>query len=121
MHNFENLEVYKKALCITDYIYEITKKYPKEELFLLTNQFRRAAISIVLNIAEGSGRTRKEFAHFLNMAKTSALECVACAEISKRRRYISEVDYKSVYNELEIIVKMLSKLRSHLQAQSSKL
>ena len=64
---FENLRVYQEALDFCDRVYKVTKKFPKEETFLLTNQLRRAAISIVLNIAEGSGRTKKEFKHFQNI------------------------------------------------------
>ena len=55
---FENLQVYQKSLRAVDEMYRLTKPFPKDELFLLVSQLRRAAISIVLNIAEGSGRTR---------------------------------------------------------------
>ncbi len=61
MHNFEKLDVYKRAVDIVDWLYDVTKKYPRDEMFLMVNQLRRAAISITLNIAEGSGRTKKSF------------------------------------------------------------
>jgi len=111
MHNFEKLDVYQRSLDISDYIYEITKKFPKEELFLLVNQLRRAAVSVVLNIAEGSGRSKKDFAHFLNMSRTSAYECTAIAQICLRRRYITESEYNKIYNDLEIIIKMINRLK----------
>ena len=114
MQNFENLNVYKRALNIVDDIYEITKSFPKEEIFLLTNQIRRAAISIVLNIVEGSGRTKKEFSHFLNMSRTSAFECIAAFQICLRRKYIIQNQFDNIYNELEIIIKMISKLKSSI-------
>jgi len=112
MHNFEKLNVYQRGLNIVDDIYEITKKYPKDEMFLLINQFRRAAVTIVLNIVEGSRRSKKEFVHFLNMSRTSAYECAALAQISLRRKYIDEEKYNYLYNELEIIIKMINKLKN---------
>ncbi|MBI5466493.1 MAG: four helix bundle protein, partial [Candidatus Kerfeldbacteria bacterium] len=74
---FEELIVYQKGLTVVDSIYHLTKSFPREETFLLVSQLRRAAISIVLNIAEGSGRTKKEFQHFLNTSRTSCYECIA--------------------------------------------
>ena len=115
MHNFEKLNVYTRALDVVDYIYEITKRYPKEELFLVVNQIRRAAISITLNIAEGSGRSKKEFVHFLNISRTSAYECTSLIQISLRRKYINQEEYEYLYNELEIIIKMLNKLKSSIK------
>jgi four helix bundle protein len=111
MHNFEKLNVYKRSLDIVDYAYELTKGFPKEEMFSLTNQFRRAVISISLNIAEGSGRSKKEFVHFLNVSRTSAYECSAILEISLRRKYINQEEFNYLYNELEILIKMLNKLK----------
>ncbi|MEW6407968.1 MAG: four helix bundle protein [Patescibacteria group bacterium] len=115
MFNFEKLEVYKLGLEIVDKIYLLTKKFPKEELFALVNQLRRAAISIVLNIVEGSGRTKKDFGHFINMARTSGYECIACLEIAKRRRYINEIEYEDTYNKITIEIKMLSNLKRSIQ------
>ena len=67
MHRFKELDVYRKALTFTRTVRETTRKFPKDELFGLTSQFRRAADSIVLNIAEGAGSSsKKEFAKFLD-------------------------------------------------------
>ena len=63
--DFENLKVYQKSLAYVDFVYELTKKFPKEEIFSLANQFRRASVSICLNIAEGSGGSKAEFNQFL--------------------------------------------------------
>jgi four helix bundle protein len=90
---FENLQVYQKAMNFVDMVYQYTVSFPKEELIGLTGQFRRAAVSICLNIAEGAGRTKKEFRRFLDMSKGSVFECVAISEISKRRSYLKENDY----------------------------
>jgi hypothetical protein len=68
--NFEDLLVYQKSLDFVDSIYTITKKFPKEEEFRLISQFVRAAHSIALNIADGSGGTKAEFRFFLKNLKT---------------------------------------------------
>jgi four helix bundle protein len=86
---FEKLRVYQKALEFVRKIYQITKLFPREERFGLIDQFRRAAVSIVLNIAEGSGGTKTEFRHFLKIARRSVRECVAILEISLQQQYIS--------------------------------
>lgn len=87
--DFEDLKVYKKTLDYVDFVYKVTKVFPKEELFSLTDQFRRASSSICLNIAEGSGGSKTEFRHFLKIARRSTRECVAIAEIAYRQKYIS--------------------------------
>ncbi len=115
MHNFEKLDVYKRAVDIVDWLYDITKKYPRDEMFLMVNQLRRAAISITLNIAEGSGRTKKEFSHFLNMSRTSAYECTALLQLSVRRKYITREEQVYGYEQLLIIIKMINKLKSSLK------
>lgn len=111
MHNFEKLNVYQRGLNLVDKIYELTNKFPKDEIFGLTSQLKRATISIVLNIAEGSGRTKKDFRNFLNMSRTSAYESSAIMEIAKRRGFISADEFKFFYDELEILIKMINKLR----------
>lgn len=74
----------------TDKVYNITIQFPPEEKFGLVDQFRRASVSIPLNIAEGSGGTRSEFSYFLKVARRSVRECIAIAEISFRQRYIGQ-------------------------------
>src|SRR3989442_11062264 len=76
---FEGLEIFHAAIEFSARVHEGVKTFPFEERFDLTSQARRAANSIVLNIAEGSGRgTKKDFAHFLDMALGSTFETVAC-------------------------------------------
>ena len=94
---FEKLEVYKKGLIFANDIYNLTKKFPKEEQFGITSQLRRAALSISVNIAEGSGRTKKDFKHFLTMARTSAHECIPLLKLSRLQKYISEDEQRSFY------------------------
>lgn len=77
-YNFENLEIYNLANDFVIKIYEVTSAFPKEELFGLIHQIRRAAVSIVLNIVEGSGRgSKKDFARFINQAVGSLFEVKA--------------------------------------------
>ena len=86
--DFENLRVYQRALDYVDFVYEITKPFPKSEAFSHLDQFRRAIVSVTLNIAEGSGGTKAEFNQFLKIARRSVRECVACTEISFRQKFI---------------------------------
>jgi four helix bundle protein len=88
--DFENLKVYQKALEYVDFVYGVTKDFPKEEMFSLTDQFRRASISICLNVAEGSGGSKTEFNRFLKIARRSVRECVAITEISCRQKFIGD-------------------------------
>ena len=88
--DFENLRVYQKALEYVDFVYEITKDFPKTEIFSLTDQFKRASASICLNIAEGSGGSKGEFNQFLKIARRSIRECVAIADISYRQKFIED-------------------------------
>ncbi len=111
---FEDLLVYQRALEVVDDLYRIIKSFPKEENFILGDQLRRAGISIVLNIAEGSGRTKKEFNHFLNTARTSCYECVAALQIAQRQKYLSSTEYNKSEIKLVELIKMLNGLKNSL-------
>ena len=88
--DFENLKVYQKALEYIDFIYKTTRNFPKTEVFSLTDQFKRASISICLNIAEGSRGSKAEFNRFLKTARRSTRECIAITEISYRQNFINK-------------------------------
>jgi four helix bundle protein len=109
--NFENLDVYQEAVELVVRIYAITKNFPKDEWFGIVSQLRRAALSIPSNIAEGSSRTKKEFAHFLNIALGSVYECVPLIEISKRQGFIDQACFDSLYAELHRISAKISALK----------
>lgn len=111
MFAFEKLNVYSDALQFVDHVYDVTNHWPKIEMFSLIDQIRRAAISIVLNIAEGSSRTKKDFAHFLGLARGSCYECVAILTIAKNRKYIDEKIYKIFYDECTQLSRMISGLK----------
>lgn len=115
MFKFEELRVYKEAVMLVDQIYDLTKVWPKEELFGLTNQFRRAGTSIVLNIAEGSSRTRKEFRHFLDLSRGSCYECAAILAIARNRGYIQEDIYERFYEYCDKTARMINALKTALK------
>ncbi len=93
---FESLTVWKKGFQLANDIDLLTESFPKKEIFNLSSQIKRAADSIVLNIAEGStGQTKPEFKRFLNISLRSAVEVVACLMMAKARAYITEIQYKN--------------------------
>lgn len=112
---FEKLNIYQEALKLIDLIYLLSKRFPKEEIFGLTNQLRRAAVSIALNIAEGSSRTRKDFAHFLDLSKGSCFECVAVLMICKNQKLINANEYDNLYEQINKIARMISKFQISLR------
>ena len=116
---FEELVVYQKAIDFVDRIYLLTKRFPHDEMFGLTSQLRRAAVSISLNIAEGSARTKKEFNRFLDMARGSVFEYVAILQISIKQKYINKSTFEEFKEYLVEISKMLSGLKHSLTQQAS--
>ena len=108
---FEELKVWQIALRLSNEIDFMVKKFPKEELYSLCSQMKRAADSVVLNIAEGStGQSIPEFKRFLRIALRSGVEVVACLFIAKTRNYIHQDVFKKHYAEYEILCKMITKL-----------
>ena len=86
--DFEKLKVYQKALDYLDFVYEVTRDFPKTEMYSLVDQYKRASSSICLNIAEGSGGTKIEFKRFLGIARRSVRECIAITEIAYRQKFM---------------------------------
>lgn len=107
---FENLQVYQKALDYIDFVYEITEKLPETEKFGLTSNFRKAAQSIALNIGEGSGGSKKEFKQFLAISRRSVRECIVSTTISRRRSFITESEEAELRERCIELSKMLSGL-----------
>src|SRR5277367_304721 len=109
MFNFEKLEVWQEAINFADSVYAFTRSFPDEGRFALTNQMRRAAVSISSNIAEGSSRSsRPDFARFVEIATGSLFEVVSQATISKRQGFLSESNFNQLYSVCEKQSKMLS-------------
>lgn len=117
MQNYKDLKVWEKAHQFTLKTYEVTKSFPKEELYSLTNQLRRSASSIPANIAEGSGKNSQlEFAHFLNIALGSANETEYYLILSKDLKYLKDGDFETLLktiNEIKaMLIALISKVRS---------
>ena len=115
MFNFEKLDVWQEAIDFADFVYSVTRAFPGDERFGLTNQMRRAAVSISSNVAEGSSRSsRPDFARFIELATGSLFEVVSQATVAKRQRFLSEADCGLLYAACEKQSKMLSGLRRSL-------
>ena len=108
MREFRKLKVWEKAHKLVLEIYQVTKDFPKEELFGITNQIRRASISIPNNIAEGCGRkSKKELSNFLNIAMGSASEVEYLLLLSYDLYYFKD-KYKILNGNLIEMRKMLN-------------
>ena len=112
---FEDLKVYHKSLEYVDFVYGITRAFPQAEVYSLANQFRRAAVSICLNIAEGSGGSIAEFKQFMKISRRSVRECVAVTEIAYRQKFISNQSKECSRNRCVELSKMLSGLIASLK------
>lgn len=113
----KDLLVWKKSIDLVEQIYTFTKQFPKEELYGITNQMRRCAVSIPANIAEGSGRKNKaEFIQFLHIALGSASELETHLIISQRLGFLSSNSYDEIMNALNEIIKMICGLINSLNS-----
>ena len=114
MHSFsfEKLKVWQESRYITKRIYLLTKEFPAVEKFGLTNQLRRAAVSVCSNIAEGSSRTtQKDQAYFYQMAYSSLMEVLNQLIISVDLEYLNEKAYNETREKIEKIANMINALR----------
>jgi four helix bundle protein len=110
---FEDLQVWQKAMDLGEDVNQLTKTFPKEEIYILISQIKRAADSVILNIAEGStGQTKSIFKLFLGYSLRSAIEVVSCLFIAKKRKYIEDEQFTVLYNDYETLVKMITSLRN---------
>ena len=118
---FEKLEVWQEARKINQVIYRLTRKFPREELFAMTSQIRRASISVSSNIAEGSGRNSdKDFAHFLEQAYGSLMEVASIFYLAFDEGYVQESDLDPLFDELERLAKRTVSLNCSLSVTTSK-
>src|SRR6201986_4329977 len=113
---FEKLDVWKLAIDMADDVHNLTRSFPKEEMFSLTSQMKRAADSVSLNIAEGStGQSNAEQAKFLGYAQRSALEVVNCLYLAIKRNYINQEVFEKFYGELDKIAAKIQAFKNHLK------
>ncbi len=115
MFNFEKLETWHEAISFADLVYQLTRNFPSEERFGLTNQMRRAAVSISSNVAEGCSRSsRVDYARFVEIGTGSLFEVVSQATIGRNQGFLTEENYKQLYQAAEKQSRMLSGLRNSL-------
>ena len=120
MKGHKDLEVWKRSIKLAKEIYRLTESLPKEELYGLSDQMKRAVVSIASNIAEGAARnSQKEFIQFLYIALGSASELDTQIEICKEIRFknLNEKTLDNLQNELAIISKMIYGLISNLKTK----
>jgi|SRR3989344_3432577 len=107
--SYKELTVWQRAIEVVVAVYELTNNFPKEEIYGLTSQMRRSAVSIVANIAEGRCRgTRKDFLQFLRIAYGSGAELETRFEIAKRIFQQAQFNYSKANVLLEEVMKMLN-------------
>lgn len=116
-YRFENLEAWQLSRKFILEIYKITEKFPKNELFGLTNQLRRAVVSIVLNIAEGSERKSDlEFKRFLRISVGSLSEVITGLYVAVDLGFIDKKDFDALYQSSGVLVSKIKALVSKLQS-----
>ncbi|MBN3033403.1 MAG: four helix bundle protein [Candidatus Saganbacteria bacterium] len=115
---FLDFPVYKEIKKYIGDVYSLSSNFPKDEQFGLTNQLRRAATSIALNLAEGSDRgSDQDFKRFIQMAIGSVNETVAVLDIALEMGFISQENYAIIIKKAESIVKQLSGFRQSLKGR----
>lgn len=108
IEEFTDLIVWQEGHKLVLLIYKIIKNFPKEEIYSLSDQLRRAAVSVTSNIAEGFGRqTYKEKTQFYYLAKGSLTEVKNQIIIAKDLKYISSNSYSYIFGQIEIVQKLL--------------
>ncbi|KKS04522.1 MAG: hypothetical protein UU56_C0005G0021 [Candidatus Curtissbacteria bacterium GW2011_GWA2_41_24] len=116
IRSYKDLIVWQKAFKLALNVYEVTKKFPKEEVYGLTSQMRRCAISIPSNIAEGYARHRRlEYIQFLQIAFASGAELETQLLIAKELGLVGQKDFETVSSQLDEVMKMLNSLIGKLK------
>lgn len=119
IRSYKDLEVWKKAVALVTDVYRETRSFPKEEIYALTNQIRRAASSVPANIAEGWGRGKtKEFCQFLRIARGSLLELETHLIVAGNLAYIKADENQRLAAGIEEVSKMLNALIAKLEGRS---
>lgn len=115
---YENLEAWKEATNLAVQTYQVTKGFPKQEIFGITSQLRRASISISSNIAEGAGRrSKKDFKQFVHMASGSLNEVESLLHICSRLNLIIGDPYKGLKESAERVGRLIGGLLKYLDSK----
>jgi len=119
MKDFRQLKVWEKSHQLALAVYQATREFPREELYGLTSQIRRASMSVPTNIAEGCGRnTDAEFARFLQIAMGSASETEYQLILARDLEFLSKESYEKLHKDVEEIKRMLASLLKTIRAES---
>jgi four helix bundle protein len=119
MTSYKNLEAWKKSMQLVKQVYLLTKKYPKEELFALISQTKRAVVSIPSNIAEGMGRNyKKDTIQFVHIARGSLYELETLLNIAVMVDIISEEDFAAFPPKIDELIKIINGLIKSLEQRS---
>src|SRR5580700_8875630 len=114
--HYKDLIAWRKAMDLVAALYDATEAFPKREIYSLTDQMRRAAVSIPSNIAEGQAHfSRREFRHFLRHSRGSLAELETQVLIAQRRNYLSESQASEILNRADEVGRILSGLLNSLQ------
>ena len=119
--DIENLEIWRLGISLAKDVYVITEKFPRREVYCLTDQIRRAAVSVPSNIAEGKGRsTAKDFVHFLNTARGSLYELTTQLYVAREIGYLSEEDFSSLHKRIEDLSHKIVAMSKYLKAKNTR-
>lgn len=119
MKNFKKLKIWEKGMEIVSLTYEVTKRLPDNEKFVLTSQMNRASVSIPSNIAEGSSRdSSKDYRHFLRIALGSSFELETQVLIVERLDYVGMPEIEGLKEEIDQEQKMLMSFMNRLQVEA---
>ena len=117
-HRYQELIVWQKAKAFASEVYRVTELFPRTEIYGLTSQLRRAAVSVASNIAEGQGRlTKGEFCHFLGQARGSLLELETQFAIAVDLRFLSDAEFKKLEERSGEIRRLLNGLIESLMVR----
>lgn len=117
--HYKDLIVWQKAMQLVNSVYDATDAFPKREIYSLTDQLRRAAVSIPSNIAEGQAHySNREFLHFLRHSRGSLAELETQLLIAQGRNYLTESQTKSILAEAEEVSRILSGLITSLKEKA---
>jgi four helix bundle protein len=113
---FENLIIWQMAMDFGEMIYKLSRKFPKDEIYNLTSQIRRAVDSIALNISEGSiGQSHLEFKRFMGYSIRSLAEVVTCLYKAKRREYITREEFNEHYEFAFNLMNMMIAFKKNIK------
>ncbi len=116
MHNFRNLEIWKRSVLLVTDIYKVTNTFPNHERFGLMSQMQRAVVSCSTNIAEGSAKSsNKDFARFLEISLGSLIEVETELIVAKNLEYLENILFEELQNKIIELQKMIYKFKKQLE------